>query len=338
MDKTVSSAYFASIVQIWETMGLKSSALYAAIKFDPAPLSDIKYRVDLETLIRAFDFAEKALEQPNIGLQTGFRFRIYTFAETGSVLAYSRTLGEAVEINVAYNILVETVGQSELSRREGGDYMVWKTGDTDPNWARHVTELVMAGYAATAQWLTWSFSEGLDCIYFRHKAPNQLSDYAEILKCEVLFEQPENSVGFVKDIIDRPLPSGNSEKLAITRQRLDAIMAKVAKRSDLKDKLKIELILALKDSKPIEAEIAKKLGLSARSLRRHLAGEGLTFRGVLDETRRSLCHNFMRDGLSLTDITHRLQYSDQPAFIRAFKRWHGVTPTQFSIDNESLTF
>jgi AraC-like DNA-binding protein len=65
-------------------------------------------------------------------------------------------------------------------------------------------------------------------------------------------------------------------------------------------------------------------------LRRHLAEEGITFEAVRDDVRFVLA----RELLALTDlpigeISASLVFSNQTAFVRAFRRWSGSTPSQW---------
>ena len=54
----------------------------------------------------------------------------------------------------------------------------------------------------------------------------------------------------------------------------------------------------------------------------------LTFRAILDDTRKSLVGSHLEDlSLSLTEIAFLLGFSDVSSFSRAFKRWFGTSPS-----------
>jgi AraC-like DNA-binding protein len=74
--------------------------------------------------------------------------------------------------------------------------------------------------------------------------------------------------------------------------------------------------------------IAKRLGLTARSLQRRLKDEGTTFNAVREDVRRQLSRRFLEDGLSIAEISFLLGFSEPSAFFRAFKRWTGQTPLE----------
>jgi AraC-like DNA-binding protein len=77
------------------------------------------------------------------------------------------------------------------------------------------------------------------------------------------------------------------------------------------------------------AEIARRLGMSPRTLARRLASEGLTFSGILDEQKVALAKSYLADGdLPVSQIAWLLGYREVSAFTHAFKRWTGTTRRQ----------
>jgi AraC-like DNA-binding protein len=80
-------------------------------------------------------------------------------------------------------------------------------------------------------------------------------------------------------------------------------------------------------------EIARRLGMSRRTLVRRLASEGLTFAGILDELRIDLAKTYLKkDELSISQTAWLLGYGEISAFTRAFKRWTGMTPRHWRVD------
>jgi AraC-like DNA-binding protein len=61
-----------------------------------------------------------------------------------------------------------------------------------------------------------------------------------------------------------------------------------------------------------------------------LQAEGLSYRDILESTRRSLAENYLRDNRhSIAQIAYLLGFSDQSNFSRAFKRWTSMSPKQY---------
>ena len=90
---------------------------------------------------------------------------------------------------------------------------------------------------------------------------------------------------------------------------------------------------ALSEGLPKMGDVARRLGVSARSLHRRLADEGLTFRTLTEDTRREIAEGLLREEqYSIAEIAYLTGFSEQSAFNRAFKRWTGETPARFRND------
>ncbi len=96
----------------------------------------------------------------------------------------------------------------------------------------------------------------------------------------------------------------------------------------LVDQVRRALATALRDDDAQLSGVAKRLGLTARSLQRRLQDEGASFQTLRDETRRALADRYLGEGLSLAEISFLLGFSEPSAFFRAFKRWTGLTPIE----------
>ena len=76
--------------------------------------------------------------------------------------------------------------------------------------------------------------------------------------------------------------------------------------------------------------VARGLGMSRQTLYRRLKAEGVTFEQILDAKRRSLAIRYLGiHRFSVKAAAYKLGFSDPAAFSRAFKRWTGVSPSQF---------
>ena len=327
----IASAYLLSLLRILESMGFTREDSTAAGSLDPHALNTPKYRIPMESVRDIFTNAADALDEPNIGLEVGYRFRVATFTETGSILALCSTLAEAAQVNAFYQPLAETIGVQTFERREDTAAMVWAPHFEDDDAYRHVTELVVAGYATTTNWLSWGYERGVESIHFRHAMPGSVKGYEKVLGPNVQFSQPENMLVFNPKTVDQPLPTSNPEKLAQVRQRLDIIMQRAQEKSGLRERVMAEITLALHDQSLSFDRVSRALGMSERTMRRNLSHEGLSYRQILADVRKTMCDSYMRDGRSLTEIAQLLGYNDQSAFTRAFKGWYGVIPSQYKM-------
>ena len=82
---------------------------------------------------------------------------------------------------------------------------------------------------------------------------------------------------------------------------------------------------------PQQAEIATLMNMSSRSFARAMSEAGLSYRDLVSDTRMALAREMLVKGRTpVKDIALRLGYGDVSAFVRAFRRSHGVSPTRWT--------
>lgn len=78
--------------------------------------------------------------------------------------------------------------------------------------------------------------------------------------------------------------------------------------------------------------VARRLGMSRRSLQRALAARGVDFHAVLRGVACREACAMLRAGVRVTDIAGALGYSDTAHFTRAFTAWTGKAPSIWATD------
>jgi AraC-like DNA-binding protein len=107
----------------------------------------------------------------------------------------------------------------------------------------------------------------------------------------------------------------------------EAIAARPVHRATFRTSVENAIAPVLPHSKIRLDEIARKLGVSQRTLARRLALEGVTFSEVLERLRADLAERYLSEpDLSISQIAWLLGYQEVSAFTHAFKRWTGRTP------------
>ena len=82
--------------------------------------------------------------------------------------------------------------------------------------------------------------------------------------------------------------------------------------------------------------MAEVAGLSVRALQRRLAQHGLTHFEIVDQARYQAATNLLADpDVRITEIALDLGYANANHFTRAFKRWAGVTPSEYRKHQEA---
>jgi AraC-like DNA-binding protein len=89
-----------------------------------------------------------------------------------------------------------------------------------------------------------------------------------------------------------------------------------------------EQVLDLLWQQPLDqAKVAAMLGLSVPTLRRRLADEGHSFRGLLGNVRQQQTLAALKAEMGLEDLAQGLGYSEARSLRRATQRWFGASPS-----------
>ena len=148
--------------------------------------------------------------------------------------------------------------------------------------------------------------------------------------CEIEFGSNVDEVVFPKTVNLMPIVSADPYLNNLLIQYCEeAISYRVANCATLRSNVENAIAPLLPHGKARANEIARRLGMSHRTLARWLSSEGVTFSGILDELKADLAACYLKNGdLPISQIAWLLGYHDVSAFTHAFKRWTGSSPRQ----------
>ena len=172
-------------------------------------------------------------------------------------------------------------------------------------------------------------------VTFQHLAPKTTEHHEAYFGCPVHFGANRDAMLLSHQSLAEPNVLGDEGITQFLVSHLDQELAQVEAAPALQARTKSEIASALSEGLPKMADIARRLGLSARSFHRRLSEQGLSFQTLIEETRREIATAMLQeDRYTLSEIAFLTGYSEQSAFNRAFKRWMGSTPATY---RKSLT-
>ncbi|MFO0579145.1 MAG: AraC family transcriptional regulator [Polyangia bacterium] len=176
-------------------------------------------------------------------------------------------------------------------------------------------------------------------LVFPHARPASLAEHERVLGLPLRFGAPHGAIVFDRELLERRLRVTVPISLDadVLERRVEEMALEVERPAgppnapDVVIVHRARRIVAdlLPSGPPGLDELARRLGLSSRSLQRRLQEAGTTFAQVVDATRRELALRHLQDRrLSLTEIAFLTGFADASAFHRAFRRWTGTTPRE----------
>ena len=341
---TVSPLYILHVLAIVENMGLNRDIVIKQLGVEIPRHPNPKSRYSLELFDNLLSIAARELNNPHLSISVGEQFRIATYTDLGNILAFCKDIEEAAYINKRYSSLVHSLGVPHLRKEklESGlkDTFIW-----DPNFPKSVyqtfykaTEFVMSNYITSLNWLAWGFGAGVVEVHYAHAPTAPIDIYQELAGCKVRFDMECYRLVMADNILNRPLPTANAHQLNILKAKQDAILRAFNEANNLIARVEGEILNIIRSQRPKIEVIADNLGMSERTIKRHLKDQSTTYRDILERVKRRMCDDLYDDGMGLAQIAQTLWYSDQAAFTRAYKKWHGVTPSRRAKQKENSQF
>jgi AraC-like DNA-binding protein len=153
--------------------------------------------------------------------------------------------------------------------------------------------------------------------------------YKDFFQCPVRFNRPRNALSFDLAWIDRPAVLADRGTHALTRELCEQLFTEVSLGGGIAAAIR-RILIEGRGRFPTIDEMAQRLALHPRALRRRLDDAGTSYRVLLEDVRKSLAIEYLRKTqMTNEEIASRLAYSDAANFRRAFARGTGKHPSDF---------
>lgn len=301
--------------------GLDASELLTSLGLSAGALEAKDARIGHDRWLQLLDGAVALSGDPAVTLHAAHRLHDGSLDVTGYLVRAQQTIGEGYAAYTRYfrlahdGLRVEVEDDGETARcyleAEPGVEITDALGD-----------FMLANMCEFSRRLVRG-APGPDIVRLTRVQPADRAPWDGFFDAEVHFGAVRAELQFPLAAFDLPMSQadrGLSSLLEDTaRQHLDAL----APHERVAVRLQSLLRQRLADGQLGVAQLARELGMSESTLRRRLREEGTTHTQILDALRRELALQYAGRGLSATDVSLRLGYSEASAFQRAFKRWTG---------------
>jgi AraC-like DNA-binding protein len=326
---TTSLATLGQIVAgVLEMHGLDAAAMFKRHGIDPALLRNPNARIATNTWdLLALDAATQ-IPNTAFGLLAARCWHPSNLGALGYAWLTSSTLRTGLGRVVRYWRLLGEASSGRLEASPAGLKIVFARQASDPVSNAVAVDFIMSLLMDMCRMNAGSSLRPVSVSLRRTRAKDSQA-YRHHFGCVVHFGRTEDSFTLAREDVDRPLPTSNRQ-LAAT---LDRILTEQLAQLDKKDvvaRCQAHLLDHLSSGEVSEDVMAEQLHMSRRTLQRKLGNADLTFQKLVDDTRRDLAMRHLEDPRhTITDVTFLLGFSQQSAFTRAFKRWTGMSPSEY---------
>lgn len=292
-------------------------------------ITDANQRVSVDKMRKLWELAEAVSADDCIGLEVIKHISPTSFHALYNAHHASSSFRESLTLMVKFSKVISTA--VNISVQDDQDEVVvrldLKDGLDEPS--KHARDAFMALMVKSINDASNDGINHLHAVKLMREPPQDPSRHNAVFKCPIQFNSDCYEARISKVFVDQYVPTGNAELARINAQVLNDYMQRFNK-SDTVAAVYNILLELMPQGEPSREKVADALGTSSRSLHRKLKDLGTSFKTILDDTRKHLALQYIKEPeLSMTTITYQLGFSDSNSFSRSFKRWTGISPSEY---------
>jgi len=308
--------------------GVPRAELLREARLDEAQLRDPDARIPRSAIVRLWHAVAARRPDPTFGLRLGVTTRAREFGLVGYTLAYSQTVGAALQRLTRYDrILSDTL----VVALEAQDEATWVRLDVEPalHAFRPAVDFRLAALLAMCREIAAAPIVPLT-VQFPYRRPEDVRAYARFYRAPLEFGALTTAFLLQNADLARPVVLSDATLTGYLDRLAEQILAALGGEDTLRERVRRVLWSELSAGVPSLEGVGRVVGMSPRTLQRRLREEGTTFSAVLTQLRQDLARPLLRDGrLAVAEVAFLLGYEDPSAFHRAFRRWFRLSPRAF---------
>jgi AraC-like DNA-binding protein len=296
-------------------------------------LSRPEQRMPLRKFVTLIEAASRSTGDSCFGAHLGQTCGLRELGLPGYLATFAPDIERALSSFARYYYLLGDATDVRFDRREGLASFTYHVRDPESWPRRQDAEQVLTMIVVMLRdWIGPGWTP--QAVWFEHERPDDAGELERILGCPVRFERESNAVWFDLASAAHRNPRADERLFdilswfaeTVTRGNRDSGAGVTTFREQVLGSIDTCANLG---NASIHS-VARAIGLEARTFQRRLSAENTSFRELFEEyLQREAIKLLGRSDLAEKEIAARLGYGSLNSFIRAFRRWNGVTPGQF---------
>ena len=287
-------------------------------------LGDNTARISRVQLASVLGLGRAELADPGLGCHLGCQWRFGALHLYDYLFGTAATLGEAVAVGYRYVGIVTGADGAEIGLIEddGRVTVVHRVRDgVDPDVNAVLSELAMS-VLITRVWQALGRDVTPLHVGVAAAAPAHHRELAEMFGARRIdFGQGSSTMTFARADLGLMMPGADPRLAAVLRRHAESVIAGPGITPQWIDRFRQVLATCLAAQDLTLGVVARRLGMSPRTVQRRLERNSTSWRDEADAMRSEQARWLRAEGLSGAAIAARLGYSDARALRRAVRRW-----------------
>ncbi len=334
-EQTMAAGFAASFADYACERGAKRDALLEVSGLTEDDLSDQDNRILVTAYQALIAAAVQQTGDTALLVRHTLDSRLETMSVVGQIVHSSASLRHSIaQLNRYLHLMGDVelpmgVDRFELQRTADGLWIVdnlvlppemsfW----SEVSFARFISEFRRSFPDAT-------FEIGMEVTY---PPPPHVDQYPDLFRVPVLFNSTRNALQIdpVWDSPDTQFEPGNEYAFGIFTRHADEMLAKLQTDTSIRAQIEAQILPNLHEGSISMDKVAKDIAMSRQTLYRRLKDEGITFAEIHDDLRQRMAMEYLAgQKVTVNETAYLLGFSEASSFVRAFKRWTGLSPTAY---------
>ena len=317
-------------IAIAETLGANRDAILLEANIRPEVLSNPKTRITVEQAMHIWAAIVKQTGSHDIGLKCGLKARFQTMGILGYVMMNSTSILAAWQKFCTYQELVLSI---VLNKIQIDRNRVIIKGEMQEEWQSEFRYTIDFIYTSAFTLIRNCSSKEIYPIEvgFNFPQPENMDRYHDIFAPTIIkFSCDHPYIIYNKVDLDNQIIGTDSSLFEHFEVLLEDTANEHEKINAQSRAVRNSIFRRLKAEIPRIDEVSRELAMSVRSLQDGLKKEGTSFQSILHDVRKEMAiKQLSRPDFNVTDVAFLTGFSDISTFSRNFKKWTGLTPTEF---------
>jgi AraC-like DNA-binding protein len=331
---TIQAAATAGILEHIDRGGGDVNWAVAEAKLTFDDLARPEQRLPLSSFVRLIEAASSATKDDFFGAHLGEICSLRELGLPGYLATFAPDVEAALSSFARYYYLLGDATDVRFEKQNGAASFTYSVLDPEA-WPRRqdAEQVITMIVVLVRQWVGPSWTPSRVC--FEHACPAEAAELERILGCPVRFDCGSNTVFFSVEDAARKNPTADAKLFRLLSWFAETVMdssspAEARKPASFKEQVLFSIDTCANLGNVSIHSVARALGLEARTFQRRLRSEHTSFFELQEEYRSHQAARLLRQAdMSEKELASRLGYANLNSFIRAFRRWYGVTPGQF---------
>jgi AraC-like DNA-binding protein len=323
---TVPAVLALHIVQLATRWSVGADELLSGLGVSEESLTEPHAQIPLTTMIDLVGRVRAVTGEPGLGVYSGLQARASLYGHVGFAAMSADTLGDALRVAVRYAPTFTTVVRWHLHVQDGTTSLVLEEC-ADFGSARDffVMNMVVGLWRVSCTLAHRELGGSVDLVMPR---PAYYSRLAHLMP-PIRFSRAVNQIAFDTALLGLPLVTADRAAMRLELEQCEQELDGLDRRRSIVERVQQLIPTARGGFRSID-DVAAKLHVSPRTLRRKLAAQQTSFFSLLESEQRANALLLLHSSeLSIDGIAARIGYSSVQNFTRAFRRWTGTTPAAY---------